>query len=113
MKSQPASYEYPFSATLPYQVEDPNPVETIIHAVCREWRLSPSVVLSKSREQDICECRMVCMYFLKAAGNTLKRVGEIVGLTHSAVYHDLTRLEDYINTSPKLKNKIDIIRQAV
>lgn len=114
MKNQPASYEYLYySGTLPYQVSDPDPMEAVIETVCREFNVPPAEVLGKSREQDIVECRMVCMLFLKKAGNAFKKVGNKFGVTHNAVYSGILRLHDYMKTSPTLRHRVDILQQAV
>lgn len=118
MKNQAASYEnvdlYLISATLPYQVNDPDPMETVIETVCRHFRICPALVYSKSREKEISECRIVCMYFLRQRGSTLKAIGLYLGgRDHSGVYADLLALNGYLETSQQLREKFEILSLAV
>lgn len=70
--------------------------ETIIKAVCQEYRLSPEVLCGRERRREVAEARFLAMQFMRARGLTFQQIARAFNRTHSTVIFGVRNVANMI-----------------
>ena len=84
----------------------------ILEMVCRDFKVTPKQVKSKSRKGNIKIARFITIYLLRKYGElpSLKEIGMFLGgRDHSTILHSLRQVDNYIDTGFKVDaiNKLE------
>ena len=95
-----------------------NPTATpklIVEAVVNSFRLTPSDLKSRKRDEATVLARQVAMYLIRQKTDaSLSEIGqEMGGRTPATVSHAYQKIADDINSSPSLRRKLSEIQQRI
>lgn len=90
--------------------------EIILEIVCEHYNISLERIQLRSRKEEICLPRQLCMYLLKQYTTlTLNQIGSMFndGFDHSTVLHSIKSVQDRIDTYERFRKRFKIIEQRV
>lgn len=83
--------------------------EEIIKTILEFYRISRDELRSKSRKPPLLEARQMLHYFLKQKGLSLSACGRETHRGHATVLNSLRRFEQYRETEPAYRRRINIL----
>lgn len=90
-------------------------IEEIQRVVCQHLGIPDDLIRAKTRKQEIVNARQIAMYLAKELTNSsLKTIGlHFGGRDHSTVIHAYQSVEDSMNTDPKQRNLIQLLKSKL
>ena len=89
-------------------------LDQIVTAVAIEFGLPSAELISRSRQQTLIVPRQVAMYLTRElTGQSLERIGNFYGRTHTTVAHGCHRLKEQLKTSPTLRQQVLALKRRL
>ncbi len=86
----------------------------VLDSVCRDWSVSPDVVLSQSRDPQVTFARQMLMWQLRQLDYSFPSIGAAVGRDQSSAQHGVRRINEWLEegaSSIPAKRPGDVGRQ--
>ncbi|MDY5813481.1 MAG: chromosomal replication initiator protein DnaA [Bacteroides sp.] len=86
-------------------------IESILEAVCEQYKLDSSAIHTKSRKREVVVARQVAMYLAKKHTDlSTSKIGKFIGdKDHATVLHACKTIKGQIEVDKELKNEVDRI----
>lgn len=90
-------------------------IEEIQRVVCEHLGIPDDLIRAKTRKQEVVNARQIAMYLTKELTNSsLKTIGlHFGGRDHSTVIHAYQTVEDGMNTDPKQRQLVSLLRSKL
>jgi chromosomal replication initiation ATPase DnaA len=82
-------------------------MDTLVDATCREFSVSPHVLLGRYRANWEAGARHALAASLRATGLSFQRIGELMGRDHGTAMNSYRRAMAFADTEPRYKAKLD------
>ncbi len=94
--------------------QGPDPASLVIELVCKNFRVSPEELLSRSRKKRISEPRQVAMFLLrKHTDSSLAAIGHRFQRDHATVLHAIRSVEKKMASSDRFRYQIEYLEREL
>jgi chromosomal replication initiator protein len=81
--------------------------EYIIEKVADFYDIAPDEVIGKGKTKNVANARQMSIYLIrKLTGLTLEQIGEVLNRDHSTVLHSIRKVEENLQSDPKLLDAV-------
>lgn len=89
--------------------------ETVLQAICRVFSLQKSDLLGESREKNVALARQMAFWFYKKELDlSYPTIGKLFGgRNHTTVMHGYNKIQELIETDPKIKDKVLLTKKML
>lgn len=86
----------------------------IIAAVCKEFGVTPAMILSPSRPWKVAEARHAVVYIMLWSGISTRRIAEILGRRcHGTVINSRKKASNLISIDPQYRARVERAKQSI
>jgi chromosomal replication initiator protein len=89
-------------------------IESIKGLVCRQFKISPKEIMSKSRRQDIVRPRQIAMYLSRRHTDApLQAIGKCYNRYHATALHAINFIESEMKRNSQIKTQVEYLEKRL